>query len=60
MATNRITQYDVFDNTRNIYQSDNSLETLLDFERVLDYADMYVYENWSSGELIEGPIHSRY
>jgi len=58
--SNRIKLYDVLDNTKNIYMSDNSLEALLDFERVLDYTDLYVFENWSAGELIEGPIHSRY
>ena len=57
---NKIELYDVLDNTKNIYLSNNALENLLDFERVLDKLDLYVFENWDRGELVEGPIHSRY
>jgi hypothetical protein len=57
---NKIELYDVLDNTKNIYLSNNALENLLDFERVLDTLDLYVYENWELGELIEGPMHTRY
>tara|TARA_B100000809_G_C15016180_1_gene486745 strand:- start:131 stop:682 length:552 start_codon:yes stop_codon:yes gene_type:complete len=57
---NTIKLYDVLDNTKNIYLSNNALENLLDFERVLDILDLYVFENWINGELIMGPTHSRY
>jgi hypothetical protein len=57
---NKIKLYDVLDNTKNIYLSNNALENLLDFERVLDTLDLYVFENWEKGELIEGPTHSRH
>ena len=57
---NKIKLYDILDNTKNIYLSNNALENLLDFERVLDILDLYVFENWELGELIEGPNHSRY
>ena len=57
---NKIELYDVLDNTKNIYLSNNALENLLDFERVLDTLDLYVFENWELGELIEGPMHTRY
>jgi len=57
---NKIELYDVLDNTKNIYLSNNALENLLDFERVLDTLDLYVFENWDKGELIEGPMHTRY
>ena len=57
---NKIELYDVLDNTKNIYLSNNALENLLDFERVLDTLDLYVFENWELGELIAGPNHSRY
>jgi len=57
---NRIKLYDVLDNTKNIYMSDNALENLLDFERVLDNLDLYVFENWDKGELVEGPYHGRH
>jgi len=51
---------DIIDNTKNIYMTDSSLETLMDFERVLDELDTYVFTNWSKGELVEGPIYEKY
>ena len=45
-------------NTKKIYMSDSSMETLMDFERVLDEVDLYAFKNWKRGELIEGPIKS--
>lgn len=47
-------------NTKKIYQSDASLNTLLDFERVLDEMDVFAFENWFAGELVEGPTVERY
>lgn len=58
--SNRIKLYDILDNTKSVYMSSNSLEVLLDYERVLDFTDLYVFENWSGGELIEGPLNTRY
>lgn len=52
--------WQVSDNIRNIYMSDGSLTTLLDFERVLDEIDIYAFRNWAVGELIAGPDISRY
>jgi hypothetical protein len=40
---------------RNLYLSEGSLNTLLDFERVLDEMDLYAFRNWELGELVEGP-----
>jgi hypothetical protein len=51
---------DIITNIENIYGSNNSLNLLKDFERVLDELDVYVYENWIDGELVEGPKESRY
>ena len=51
---------DVINNTKDIYMSDSSLAILLDFERVLDSLDLYAYENWQLGELIQGPIIEKY
>lgn len=51
---------DVIENTKEIYMTDSSLATLLDFERVLDELDLYVFANWKSGELVEGPIYEKY
>ena len=47
---------DIVKNTKKIYMSDSSMETLMDFERVLDEVDLYAFKNWKRGELIEGPI----
>jgi hypothetical protein len=51
---------DVIKNVETIYSTNSSLSTLKDFERVIDELDMYVYENWSDGELVEGPIVDRH
>lgn len=51
---------DIINNIEQVYGSNNSLNILKDFERVLDELDTYVYDNWIDGELVEGPIESRY
>ena len=51
---------DIIENTKDIYTADSSLNTLLDFERVLDELDIYVFANWKQGELVEGPIYEKY
>jgi hypothetical protein len=51
---------DIIANIENIYGSNNSLNLLKDFERVIDELDIYVYENWIDGELVSGPNESRY
>jgi hypothetical protein len=52
--------WQVADNIRDIYMSDGSLTTLLDFERVLDEVDIYAFKNWDIGELVAGPEISKY
>ena len=52
--------WQVADNIKNIYMSDGSLTTLLDFERVLDELDLYAFKNWDIGELVSGPDISKY
>lgn len=51
---------DIIQNIEQIYGSTNSLSLLKDFERVIDELDIYVFDNWIDGELIEGPRESRY
>jgi hypothetical protein len=51
---------DIIQNIEQIYGSNNSLNLLKDFERVLDELDVYVYDNWIDGELVSGPKESRY
>ena len=57
---NHTDYWQVSDNIRNIYMSNGSLTTLLDFERVLDEVDIYAFKNWEIGELVAGPEISKY
>jgi hypothetical protein len=50
----------IIDTIRGVYTSDGSITTLLDFERVLDEADLYAFKNWDLGELVEGPDIKKY
>ncbi len=59
----KITMPDIIDilkNVQDIYAGNNHLGILKDFERVLDELDLYVYDNWEDGELVEGPVVNRY
>lgn len=42
------------------YGSENILDILVEFERVFDDLDVYVYKNWLKGEIVEGPKIDRY
>jgi hypothetical protein len=50
----------IVDNIKGIYNSDGSMSTLIDFERVLDDSDLYAYKNWILGEVVNGPDIRRY
>jgi hypothetical protein len=52
--------WQVAENIRDIYLSEGSLLTLLDFERVLDELDLYAFKNWAIGELVSGPDIGKY
>lgn len=52
--------WQISDNIKQIYMSEGSLLTLLDFERVLDQLDVYAFKNWEIGELVQGPTISKY
>ena len=43
---------DIISNIEQIYGSNNSLNLLKDFERVIDELDIYVFDNWEDGELL--------
>ena len=51
---------DILDNVKEIFLTDSALNTLMDFERVLDEVDIYSFANWKKGELVEGPIYEKY
>jgi len=44
----------------NISKGESLLDTLLEFERTLDNAEIFAYKNWILGELVEGPHIGRY
>lgn len=52
--------WQVAKNIKDIYLSEGSLLTLMDFERVLDELDVYAFKNWPMGELVQGPTISKY
>jgi hypothetical protein len=52
--------WQVAENIQDIYLSEGSLLTLLDFERVLDELDLYAFKNWPIGELVQGPDIGKY
>jgi len=50
----------VIENIKTIYDSNSNLRVLKDYERVLDELDLYVFDNWQNGELVEGPVVNRH
>lgn len=51
----------LLNNIDRVYNSTTALQILKDFERVLDeYFDIYVFDNWEDGELLEGPMSDKY
>lgn len=50
----------IVDTVKGIMTSDGTMSVLLDFERVLDDADIYAFKNWINGELVDGPDIGRY
>ncbi|MDA9992268.1 hypothetical protein N9E03_01150 [bacterium] len=50
----------ILNNLRANTSRDSALETLMDFERVMDNANIYAYKNWMEGEIVEGPHIDRY
>lgn len=57
---NNIDYVSIVSTVKGIFTSDGSMNTLLDFERVLDEADLYAFRNWELGELVQGPDVRRY
>jgi len=51
---------DSINSIKQIYMSDNAINMLMDFERVLDNCDIYAFSNWDRGELVEGPKIEKY
>ena len=51
---------DVIENTKTLYMTDSALNSLLDFERVIDELDIYTFDHWKQGELVAGPKYEKY
>jgi len=51
---------DVLENIKSISMTDSAVNSLLDFERVIDELDVYTFANWKKGELVEGPVYEKY
>jgi len=51
---------DIIENIKTISMTDSAVNTLLDFERVIDELDVYSFENWKRGELVVGPEYEKY
>lgn len=51
---------DVIKNLQTLSENNSAFKVLKDFERVIDELDIYVFDNWLDGELIEGPFVNRY
>ncbi|VVC05044.1 Uncharacterised protein [uncultured archaeon] len=50
----------ILNNIKQVTLSPSSLETLCEFERVLDENGFYAFLNWKDGELVSGPNISAY
>lgn len=51
---------DIIANVKDIFMTDSALDTLLDFERVIDELDLYAFKHWKQGELVSGPVYEKY
>jgi hypothetical protein len=51
---------DVIKNVQTLSESNSAFKVLKDFERVIDELNIYVFDNWIDGELIDGPKVDRY
>lgn len=50
----------IIENIKQVSMSKSSLDTLMDFERVLDEMNLYAFMNWKTGELVQGPEIGKY
>lgn len=55
-----IKQHTIYKNLENIHGSPNVIDTLVEIDRILDRMDVYAYENWINGEIVDGPFVERH
>ena len=51
---------EIIENIKQVSMASSSLNSLLDFERVLDEMNLYAFMNWKTGELVQGPEVGKY
>lgn len=51
---------EIYKNLENIHSSPNVIDTLIEVDRVMDRLDVYAYENWFKGEIVDGPFVERH
>ena len=52
--------YDVRGTVQKLFDDSGMMDILLGVEEYFDNADLYVFDNWIDGEVVEGPIISKY
>ncbi len=50
----------IYKNIDSIHNSPNVIDTLIEVDKILDRLDVYAYENWFKGEIVEGPFVERH
>lgn len=50
----------IYQNLDRIHNSPNVIDTLVEVDRILDRMDVYAYENWLRGEVVDGPFVERH
>lgn len=53
-------QLDALDSLERNAKRGSALKTLMEIENVLDKLNIYAYENWIEGEIVDGPHIERY
>lgn len=48
------------DSIKKVSETNDLLDMLIEFEKVIDSLDVYAYKNWIKGELLEGPHLDRH
>lgn len=51
---------DIIQNVKEINMTESSLDTLMNFERVIDELGLYAFPHWKKGELVAGPTYEKY
>lgn len=53
-------QHSIYKNLDSIHRSPNVIDTLVEIDRIFDRLDVYSYENWLKGEIVDGPFTERH